>query len=295
MRQVTWRRYLPPKRISGTVHQPTEGLFGLMREKLTHINAHDFDGLDREITHLKANINESDAASLLLLLLLQSPRAAHAQALMDEYPHGYHDRDKRLYELIDFNDSFVSTVLALESSELKSFNTLLKLEIDAFCKKMYSRTFDDEQYEAITHGLSREIAVYRALCHAGFYVVMTPRSADAFGIDMQVLSPQTEKYINIDCKTSSAFHFRLKDLVHQGRLAPHDQTDAETKGWWEITNKGHDIKIRIVLLRVSQDDLGPIEDFTFKDDSELLSRVEQIVAQRGLSDGRFSSNFVELM
>ena len=62
------------------------------------------------------------------------------------------------------------------------------------------------------HGLSREIAVFKAAENAGLNALMSSRVADAFGIDMQIADTVSGDYVNIDCKTSSAFHFRLKDL-----------------------------------------------------------------------------------
>lgn len=265
-----------------------KGIFTDAAQKLLDINALDFDAIDRAIELHKSNMDESAVLDWLVLLLLQSPRAAHAQAMMDEHPHGYHDRTKRLYELIDFNDSFVSTVLLLPESELETFTDKLKDAIDAYCKSVQSRSFSSEQFEAITHGLSREIAVYAAAKHAGLEVVVSSRTADAFGIDMQVRSAETGRYINIDTKAASAFHFRLKELIHEKRLTPDNMIDAETKGYWEITNRRDDQQTRIILLRISHEELGDITAFRFVNESLIVSRIQQIIALRGLSDQRFN-------
>jgi hypothetical protein len=288
-----WRRFLP-KRPRARVTTLSNDIFSTARWIVETTPAKDFETLDARIESYKQVMNESDAVQWLALLIMQAPRAAHAQAIMDEYPHGYHDREKRLYELIDFNDTLVSCVLLLPEDKLPTFPKLLKAELDAFCQKMYSREFDAEQFGAIIHGLSREIAVFKAAENAGLHALMSSRTADAFGIDMQIADSSTGRYINIDCKTSSSFHFRLKTLVKQHRMQSHDTIDAETKGWWEIINrddKGR--RVKIILLRVSQDELGEIRDFRFVNEQAMAEKLKVILAQRSLNDGQYGGQFNE--
>lgn len=269
-------------------------LFSQVRAIIDPIAVTGFDELDAHIDSFKTYMNTSDVVQWIALLVMQGPRAAHAQAIMDEYPHGYHEREKRLFELIDFNDTLVSAVLLLPESELAAFPKSLKQELDNFCQKMYSRVFDAEQFEAIVHGLSREIAVFKAAENAGLNALMASRTADAFGIDMQIADVATGRYINIDCKTSSSFHFRLKSLVKQHRIAPHDIVDAETRGWWEIVNRDkHGRAAKIILLRVSQDELGDIRDFRFVNEQKMVEKLKQILQQRSLADNNFGSDFLE--
>lgn len=287
-----WRRFLP-KRTHQTASSEND-LFSGARAIIEHVDAKDFIALDVHIESYRHFMNEADPKQWLALLIMQAPRAAHAQAIMDEYPHGYHDREKRLYELIDFNDTLVSCVLLLSHEQLMTFTGLLKPEFDIFCQKMYSREFDAEQFEAIIHGLSREIAVFKAAENAGLNALMTSRTADAFGIDMQIADVSTGRYINIDCKTSSSFHFRLKTLIKQHRMKPHDIPDAETKGWWEIVNRDENGRgVKIILLRVSQDDLGEIRDFRFVNEQAMVEKIKLILAQRSLKDGQFGGRFNE--
>ena len=281
-----WRRFFPRRNITPVSQQlrtNDDSIFGQARARLDAIPISSVDSLVPLITE-RTLIENKDTVSWLELLILQAPRAARAQESMDKHPHGYHNREQRLYELIDFNDTFVETVLSLPESELPTFIDKLKQVIDAFCHRLNTQTFNDRQYEAITHGLSREIAVYRAAVANGFEVAMTSRAVDAFGVDMQIRSRETGKYINVDCKTTSAFHFRLKDLVHQGRISPENQIEAETKGFWEITNRGKGREMRIVLLRINQEELGEINGFSFADDSVLIAKLRHVIDERGLRD-----------
>ncbi len=280
-------RFLPKR--PRPIPRTTSGVFASARGIVEQVTAKDFAELDTYIESYRHYIDETDAVQWIALLIMQAPRAAHAQAIMDEYPHGYHEREKRLFELIDFNDTLVSAVLLLPDAELMTFVEYLKPELDRFCKKMYSRGFDDEQFEAITHGLSREIAVFKAAQNAGLNAIMTSRVADAFGIDMQIADAASGRYINIDCKTSSSFHFRLKNLVRQHRIKPRDIIDAETKGWWEIVNRDRTSgrSTKIILFRVSQDELGEIAEFRFVNEQAAVERLRLILEQRSLHDGNF--------
>ena len=287
-----WKRFLPER--STPTPKVSNDIFSAARWIVETAPVSDFEALDARIEGYKQAINESDPVQWLALLILQAPRAAHAQAIMDEYPHGYHDREKRLFELIDFNDTLVSCVLLLPKDKLSTFTELLKQELDAFCKKMYSREFDAEQYEAIIHGLSREIAVFKAAENAGLHALMASRTADAFGVDMQIADMSRGRYINVDCKTSSSFHFRLKTLVKQHRIKLQDTIEAETKGWWEIVNRdenGH--KVRIILLRVNQEELGEIRNFRFVNEQAMVEKLKVILAQRSLNDGLYGGLFNE--
>ena len=91
----------------------------------------------------KAQSEGATAATWFALLVLQTPRAVQAQQKMDEHPHGYHDKEARLYELIDFNDAYVSTVLALSGAELKGFADTVKQELARFCQSVHSQMFSD--------------------------------------------------------------------------------------------------------------------------------------------------------
>lgn len=280
---MKWRRFFPQK-TKQHAYSVTD-IFESARDFLSSTDIHSFEQLPSLIDERRSEAQTT--LDWLILLIMQAPRAAIAQESMDKHPHGYKQREKRLFELIDFNDTFVATVLLLPEEDLAGFVEKLKVEIDYFCRQLRTKSFSDKQYEAITHGLSREIAVYAAAKKHGFEVMMTSRVADAFGIDIQIRDSETGKYINVDSKTGSSFYFRIRDLVQQGRMAPHDMVDAETKGYWEIVNRDEGRQVRLILLRVDQDELGPIIAFRFQDETVLVERLERIITLRGLSDGQF--------
>lgn len=283
MQRRVWRRFRP-KRVLKKRQTMPDRLFPEAKSIVRQILTENHNRLEVAVEEaMAAAKTQPSAARLLASLILQAPRSARAQAEMDKHPRGYHGRDDRLYQLIDFNDTFVSTVLSLPESELPGFVDSLHDACDAMCREAKSRSFSDRQFEAITHGLSREIAVYRGAIKEGLRVEMTSRIDDAFGIDMRVIDDATRRYINLDVKTSSAFHFRLLDLVREGRVAPHEQIDAETKGYWEVVNRRGDEQTKIILLRVSQDELGQIVNFSFERSDLLGKRLRRILEVRSLS------------
>lgn len=244
------------------------------------MNLRRFDEIARAETSYKDTVQT--ASDWLTLLLLRAPAAAQAQQAMDEHPHDHAHHHERIYTLIDFNDAFVSTVLLLSDTQRNDFVERLRQAIDECCHSVSMPTFSDEQFEAIVHGLSREIAVYEAAARHGLQPEMTPRSADAFGVDMVIYNPKSDKHINVDCKTRSSFHFRLKDLMHQGRVSPSEVERAEADGYIEVVHRGDgNVRAKIILLRVSQDDFGEVSSFRFVSETALTTRLYAIVSAYG--------------
>lgn len=244
------------------------------------------EALNEQIEQLKASLPEMDAvskeAALQKLLILQTPRAALAQNQMDRHKHGYRNREKRLFELIDFNDTLVSAVLALDHSELTGFTVRIKQRMADFCKQLSTPMFTDEQFEAIVHGLSVEIAVYRAARADGLEAGMTSRTQDAFGIDMVIRDPETKRQINIDCKTPSAFHYRLKDLLRQKHITTDDFVLAEQQDYLTVMYHHEDepaVPVTIVCIRPER--VGDITDFSFADPALIGAFLRPILAVDG--------------
>lgn len=227
------------------------------------------------------NRDSHESAYLLAALILQAPNAARAQREMDQHHGGYRNREARLFELIDFNDTFVDTVLSLDAEILTEFNERLKVEINRFCSQLHVAGFDDHQYEAITHGLSREIAVYRAARSVGYIAHMTSRAQDAMGVDMVITDPETKKSINIDVKTHSAFHFRLIELEHQHRMDENKRYHCEMAGYCVVQNGHGDQAVETVLLRIATEILGEIHNFAFVDTGPIATLLASALHDHG--------------
>lgn len=217
----------------------------------------------------------------LKALVLQAPQAVLAQKQMDKHPHGYKTRGERLYELIDFNDAFVNTVLSLPSNELDRFEVELKRLLDWFCKRVGVPNFSQEQYGAIVRGLEREIAVYRGVQREGLEVHMTSRASDALGIDMVMSDPIANKRVNIDCKAPSAYRHRIYDLLREGRLRPEEVTAAETLGYIGEINGHKGQKVKVILWRIDTERYGEIQSFGFVDTAELGHVARTILSTYG--------------
>lgn len=225
--------------------------------------------------------DDSEAAAWLLALVLRAPRAARAQAQMDKYKHNYKNKSARVLELIDFNDAYVSTVLVMPEDHIHLFNDELKKLIAWFCKRVGAWTFSNDQFHAIVHGLSREIAVFNTVKSAGYNVRMASRTDDAFGIDMVITDPNTMKSINIDTKTASAFHYRLIDLLREGRLSELDIELAEKRGYTAVFNGHGENKARVMLWRIDHRTLGDISDFRFDKTEGLIAELKEMLNEYG--------------
>lgn len=213
----------------------------------------------------------------LALLLAQSPRASVAQQEMDIRRGGYKNRTARLYELIDFNDSFVDTILGLPKSELLEFPEILKIHIERLCKTVGVLMMSDDQYYAIVHGLSREVAVYNAAKREGLSVHMTNRVEDAHGVDM-VITSNEGRDMNIDCKTRSSFHFRMLDLKRDHLITEAERLKGEEDGFIVLRKGKHADFVQTTLVRVSTQELGEIKAFAFVDTARIGTLLKQAIA-----------------
>ena len=287
-----WQRFRPKTRgalADKTVYEP-DSLYAKARavvDEAMHTSRSGRygrrEGLKRatRAANLLKERDSHDSIHLLARLILQAPGAVQAQREMDAHHGGYKNRQARIFELIDFNDTFVDTVFSLHDHDLPEFPQRLQSEIDRFCKHLHLPGFSEEQFEAIVHGLSREIAVYRALKRAGYIVHMTNRVQDAMGVDMVITDPDTKKAINIDVKTRSAFHFRLIDLQRQDRIDEERRLQCELAGFCAVRNGHGGQAVDTVLLRVATDYLGPIRNFDFVSIEPLVDLVSDALEHDG--------------
>lgn len=284
MKHFAWRRFRsfhPPVSCAGApeLYGKAEVLVreyvGDERKRWRKRDVKVFDGAVASLQH-KAEMS-GDPVDWVATVIVQSPRAAYAQKIMDSRGGGYYNRQARLFELIDFNDAYVSAVLSLPDAATEDFSLWLKRCIDRFCKRTGYAGFSDEEWEAITHGLSREIAVFKTAQKAGFHVRMTSRREDAMGVDMIVTDPDTSKSINLDVKTRSSFHFRLIDLQREGRISEEARMHAELSGYLFVMNGHGSERVRTTLLRVDHETYGEIEDFAITKSDLFVERLKEII------------------
>lgn len=286
-----WRRFRP-RRVRGpataegnlgeTAHSIIERTCRSLRIKLRRLSLEQLEpvveALRQRTDHRAGAVTGYEhAATLLAFLIVQAPQAVRAQAQMDKQPHGSRNRQERLYELIDFNDTYVSTVLALPSSYREGFEALVHHELARFCAQVQSPMFSDEQFEAITRGLRREIAVYLGAVEAGYTVEMTSRSEDAMGVDMVITDPHNRRSIGIDCKAASSYRYRLQDLVREGRMSQAEAERADVRGYAHEINGQGDEQVAVTLMRVDPNEVGEIVDFVFVEPDKLAVRLRDMI------------------
>lgn len=212
------------------------------------------------------------------LLIAQTPQAVLAQWQMDAHKHGYHNREKRLYELIDFNDTFVSLVLLTPVHKRPGLAESLKIEMDQFCRKLSTPRFSDEQFNAIVLGLGREVAVFTAAEQLGYDVRMSSRTQDAFGIDMMIVQPGTNKRLYIDCKTPSAFRHRLEDLAKYKHITEQQLLQADKDDYLTTDRHHNNDTVPVTLLCIRSDTVGEVHDFAFDEPARFQQLLEKIFA-----------------
>ena len=244
--------------------------------------------LDKKADKLKKKFERTrQPLDGLVALFAQAPRASLAQIEMDRRPHGYHDKQARLFELIDFNDTFDLVIMTLSDDDRARFADTAKQAMDRTCKRVGAPCFTNEQWQAIVRGLSREIAVYLAAKNSGFHTIMTSRAQDALGIDIQVMDPQSRAYINLDIKSPSAFRHRLEQLVKEKRLSERELLQADERSYVQTVNGRGERRVRVMLFNTLPDHYGEIRDFRFVDESLVRERLNQLIREYGLRDGKF--------
>lgn len=279
MQHSKWRRFLPrhtnyPEREVADVFFKAKQVVGSMRIKDVKM-ASDAHKLLRK----KENPSLTDR---LVLITLATPRAAQAQLEMDTHQGGYRNHKARLFELIEFNDTFVDTVLAFPENQLPGFTDRLHALMNSFCSDINALMFTDEQYEAIVHGLSREIAVYKAIqSEEDMSAQMTSRVQDAHGVDI-IVRDSHGRSMGIDCKTRSSFHFRLIDLKRKGVITEEERLTAELRGYAVLTKGKRDDFVQTTLLRVATQDLGEIQHFVFEDTKRVVQHIRNALAAQPL-------------
>lgn len=272
-----WRRFVPRRQVEPRHVMTLED--GSRLSTIRNLQDADvfIDGVKAMPAHTQPDV---EWQRLHTLLLAQTPRAVRAQIQMDRHKHGYHHREKRLFELIDFNDAFVALVLATPAHDLPGLAERLRDDMTRFCRRLKTPMFSREQYDAIVRGLSREIAVFKAAEQQGFQVHMTNRVEDAFGIDMVITDPATGKQLNIDCKTASAFRYRMEDLIKEGRISEAELLEADQRDFLTVQqHRARDHQtVAVTLLCIRSDTLGEIADFTFNEPARLTALLANVFA-----------------
>lgn len=293
---TTWHRYRPRRIFGGSTYAPPQTAIqhDIYSEVLAYVEkrlprrrpkANQLETVIKQL-HNKALVTNRPE-DWLAALYARAPRAATAQQQMGQNPHGYQDKKARVYELIDFNDAFVATVLAMDQGMRARFVTQAKRGCDSICYQTHSAIFSDEQWTAIVRGLTREIAVYQAARDRGFDATMPNRTGDAIGIDLQVRDPESGRYINVDVKTPSSFRHRLEELVQQGRLTESELMDADARSY-AIEHNGHNGgAVEIVLLCMLPDKFGEFGDFRLLNSEPMRQMLNFLIREHGLSDGRY--------
>lgn len=219
---------------------------------------------------------------LLALLILQAPQASRAQDLMKRRGVSFNDREERLHELIEFNDTFVSLVLSFDPLPIpRDIKDNIYYEIHRVCTITRTHPFSYLDYNAISRGLEREIALYFAAEVADLDVRVASRIADGLGVDMQVSDRESGLQVNIDCKTESSFRFKLDSLVRYGRIKQVDRLRADEDGVVKFSIGRGKEAIPVVLLRITESLTGGVEEFRFRDEHAVGVQLRNLVAEYG--------------
>lgn len=94
---------------------PEEEVTSLLQRR-PEVNA-----LDDDIKRLRMRHEKSGLPHDMVALLAQVPRTVWRSCKWIRFEHGYRNKQERLYELIDFNDTLVSTILLMNDDLRRQF------------------------------------------------------------------------------------------------------------------------------------------------------------------------------
>ncbi|MEO8691744.1 MAG: hypothetical protein ABI397_03080 [Candidatus Saccharimonas sp.] len=246
------------------------------------------EDLERYIDKLREQFKRThEPLDGLTALLAQAPRASLAQIQMDAYPHGYRNKKERLFELIDFNDTLMDTILTSSGENREAFRVRAKQAADRVCQRVGAPVFTEDQWTAIIRGLTREIAVYVAARNSGFNAWLTDRAHDALGVDIQVQDPASGHYINIDVKTPSSFRRRMELLVQEGRLTEQQLIDGDKNSFIIEHNGPANDKVQVIVLCILPDLFGELVDWRFVDSEPMRRMLNRLIHDYGINDGKY--------
>ena len=271
-----------PEGTGDVFHKAEERVVSLLQRR-PEVNS-----FDRYIPKLRKHFESThDPIDGLVALLAQAPRAVLAQMQMDNYPHGYRNKQERLYELIDFNDTLIGTILAMGDGARRQFRSRVKEAADRVCHRVGAPNFTNKQWDAIIRGLTREVAVYTAAKESGFNAWLTDRAHDALGIDLQVQDPEDGRYINIDVKTPRSFRHRMEQLVKEKRLTERELLIGDERQYIIEKNGRGKNRVDVIVLCILPDAFGDLIDWRFVNSEPMRHKLNQLIRDHGVHDGRY--------
>ena len=96
------------------------------------------------------------------------------------------------------------------------------------------------------------------------------------GVDMVITDPLSSKSLNVDCKTPSAYHYRIQDLVQQGRMSERAAILADQLGYAHELNGHGAEEVAVTLLRVDPNEMGDMKGFVFTQPQLLGERLRTV-------------------
>ena len=102
--------------------------------------------------------------------------------------------------------------------------------------------------------------------------------------------PESGRYINVDVKTPSSFRHRMEQLVHEKRLTERELLIGDRDSYIVERNGHGDKKVEVVVLCILPDLFGDLADWRFVDPEPMREKLNQLIRDHGLHDGRFGAS-----
>jgi hypothetical protein len=221
------------------------------------------------------------SANRMALLVLGIPAAARAQERMDT--RRTHDRALDVGSLSRFNRDLSGVMLEMPPSMLPEFPDRLRRRSENLLYQQWGLpVLNEVQFNRITNGISREVAVLRALQETlpeEWNLRQGTPQEDMLGTDAVVVDNEGRE-LRMDMKTDYAFAHILDDLEAGDWITPEQARRGAEDGY--VYSPGRTPAGEKVYTCVfNADALGKITDCQYEDPFAVFEFVEQQFEQQG--------------
>lgn len=221
------------------------------------------------------------AAESNALLILGIPAAARTQERMDR--HRSHDRALDVGSLSRFNRDLTSAIIAAPKNMRPEFTNQIRRRSESLLYRKWGLpVLSEVQFNRITSGLEREVAVFDALEETtpeGWQVRQGSMQEDALGTDIVVVDNKGAE-LRLDSKTRYAFDHVVDDLETGHWISAQDAQRGRDTGY--VYSPGRTPSGEKVYTCIfDADNLGSIKDFSYDNPYKVLEFVEQQFESQG--------------
>jgi hypothetical protein len=224
-------------------------------------------------------------ANRVALVVLEMPQTAAAAARQTEGNFtSRQDRINTTATLSRYTQDLAEAMAYMPPSMLTTFASDLRERSNNLLRnEWHLATLTDEHYRRIFTGVTREVAMWRALeaeLPEGWEVAGATIEEDRLGTDLIVYDTEDNE-LRLDVKATGSFTKSLKKNYDEGFITLAEVEEGQRNGfYYSPSTLPNGTQVQICVI--DADRLGTIENFEYQDTEPVFTFIEkQFVEQRG--------------